>query len=124
PDTTDPREIDWQTRQARAVVPFALDAEGLPVNPVEPNLPAGRGGLWHWGEAVAADAIVIAIDPTGARWLLMVERDDDHGWAVPGGMLDPDETPQAAVARERAEETGLDLDAATFAMRTGRYVPD
>ena len=124
PDATDPREIDWPTRQDRAVVPFNVDTDGLPINPIEPYLPAGRGGLWHWGEAVAADAIVFAVDIVGARHLLMVERDDDHGWALPGGMLDAGETPATAASRELAEETGLVLDAEAFAMRPGRYVPD
>ena len=124
PDTTDPFEIDWATRQARAVVPFVL-ADGLPVNPCQPELDEGRGGLWHWGEAVAADAVVFAMDPaTGRRSLLMVERDDDHGWALPGGMLDAGETPAEAVARELAEETGLELPQRQFVMRAGRYVPD
>lgn len=124
PDTTDPRHIDWQTRQARAVVPFALDAEGLPVNPAEPDLPTGRNGLWHWGEAVAADAVVTTVDNAGTRRVLMIEREDGHGWALPGGMLDPGETPLDAVARELAEETGLDLDSSAFAMLPGRYAPD
>ncbi|WP_051326158.1 NUDIX domain-containing protein [Glycomyces tenuis] len=124
PDATDPRVIDWPVRQERAVVPFNVDVDGLPINPVEPSLPAGRGGLWHWGEAVAADAIVFAFDAVGARHLLMVERGDDHGWALPGGMLDSGETPQTAAARELAEETGLVLDAEAFAMLPGRYVPD
>ncbi len=124
PDATDPHAIDWQARQARALIPFGLDAAGLPVNPREPDLPAGRGDLWHWGEAVAADAIVTAIDPTGARRILMVERADGHGWALPGGMLDAGETHEAAAGRELAEETGLDLSPALFVSRPRRYVPD
>ncbi|MDA8372458.1 MAG: NUDIX domain-containing protein [Nocardiopsaceae bacterium] len=124
PDTTDPHTIDWAQRQARALIPFKLDEAGLPVNPREPDLPAGRGDLWHWGEAVAADAIVTAIDQAGARRVLMVERADGHGWALPGGMLDPGETHEAAAGRELAEETGLDLSPALFVSRPRRYVPD
>ncbi|GAB3226513.1 hypothetical protein GCM10027447_16770 [Glycomyces halotolerans] len=124
PDAADPRAIDWAERKARAVVSFDLDETGLPVNPVEPDLPEGRGGLWHWGEAVAADAIVIAWAVSGAARLLMVEREDGHGWALPGGMLDPGETPRDAMGRELAEETGLNLAAEVFDMRPGRYVPD
>ena len=124
PDTTDPHAIDWAQRQARALIPFKLDEAGLPVNPREPDLPEGRGGLWHWGEAVAADAIVTAIDPTGARRVLMVERADGHGWALPGGMLDPGETHEAAAVRELAEETGLHLSPLSFTSRPRRYVPD
>lgn len=124
PDTTDPRGIDWAARQAIAVVPFEI-IDGLPVNPINPQLPAGRGELWHWGEAVAADAIVTVLDPaTGRQWLLMVERDDDHGWAVPGGGLEPGDTPRQAAARELKEETGLELPETEFAMLDGRHMPD
>ena len=77
PDATDPRSIDWRLRQSRAVIGFDLDTNGLPVNPLEPDLPEGRGELWHWGEAVAADAIVFNTDAAGFRELLMIERDDD-----------------------------------------------
>lgn len=124
PDTTDPRTIDWPARQERALIDFGIDASGLPVNPIEPYLPAGRVDLWHWGEAVAADAIVTAIDPTGARRVLMVEREDGHGWALPGGMLDPGETHEAAAVRELAEETGLHLSPLVFTSRPRRYVSD
>ncbi|MFI2366603.1 NUDIX domain-containing protein [Promicromonospora sp. NPDC019610] len=123
PDTTDPREIDWAERQARAVVPFDV-VDGLPVNPLTTDLPEGRGGLWHWGEAVAADAVVLAFDQDDLKRILLVERDDDHGWALPGGMLDPGETPRTAAARELAEETGLTVNVSRFYMLPGRGVPD
>jgi 8-oxo-dGTP pyrophosphatase MutT (NUDIX family) len=124
PDPTDPRDIDWAERQARALIPFDV-VDGLPVNPLTDGRPAGRGGLWHWGEAVAADAMVLAHDTSnGGRYLLMVERSDGHGWALPGGMLDPNETPRTAAARELAEETGLQLDEVAFTMLAARGVPD
>lgn len=122
-DPTDPRAMDWDTRQARAVVPFDV-IDGMPINPITPGLPEGRGGLWHWGEAVAADAIVIGREHTGTPRLLMIEREDGSGWALPGGMLDPFETPRDAVARELAEETGLTLDPAEFTPSAARGVPD
>lgn len=124
PDQTDPRLIHWPSRQSRALVPFELDAEGLPVNPVQPELPAGRNSLWHWGEAIAVDALVFHIDTYGTRRLLMVERGDGHGWALPGGMLDPNETPLTAVARELAEETGLPIPEERFYLSDPRYMPD
>lgn len=124
PDATDPRSIDWDLRLSRAVIGFDLDASGLPLNPVEPYLPEGRGELWHWGEAVAADAIVFNTDAAGFRELLMIDREDDYGYALPGGCLDAGETPLAAVARELTEETGLALSPTAFAMQRARYVTD
>jgi hypothetical protein len=43
----------------------------------------------------------------GRRWIVMVERSDGHGWALPGGYVDPGEDPVDAAVRELAEETGL-----------------
>lgn len=123
PDTTNPRDIDWSERQARAVVPFDV-VDGLPVNPITTGLPEGRNGLWHWGEAVAADAIVLAFDRDDRRHVLMVERADGHGWALPGGMLDPGETPRTAAVRELAEETGFTRRTEEFYMLPARGVPD
>ncbi|WP_335986520.1 NUDIX domain-containing protein [Glycomyces sp. MUSA5-2] len=124
PDATDPAAIDWDLRRRRAVIGFSLDANGLPVNPIQPDLPEGRGELWHWGEAAASDAVVTLIDADGRRWLLVIERDDDYGVGVPGGGLEPDETPEAAVVRELWEETNLDLTEAAFTRQRARYVPD
>lgn len=125
PDTTDPTTIDWAERQARALVPFEV-IDGLPSHPtiVPADLPAGRGDLWHWGEAVAADAIVLAMPTGGTRHVLLVERGDGHGWAFPGGMLDPGESPSTAASRELAEETGLMLPPVRFKDLGDRVVPD
>lgn len=59
-------------------------------------------------------AIVILVDRTGA--VLMQHRDgfaqvSPNQWAVPGGRVEPGETPEAAARREVLEETGLVVDA-------------
>ncbi|MEU8199325.1 NUDIX domain-containing protein [Microbispora amethystogenes] len=119
----DPARIDWAPRQARAAIPFQV-VDGRPLNPFAPTgIRYGRNELGHWGERQAADAIVTA-HHGGHRWVLMVERDDDHGWAVPGGMVDPGETPADAAVRELAEETGLVLPGAAWQVMPARYVPD
>jgi 8-oxo-dGTP pyrophosphatase MutT (NUDIX family) len=124
---TDPTRIDWTTRQATAAIPFKV-IDGRPVNPCErTTVRYGRNELGHWGEALAADALVTMTSHIGQRWLLMVERSDGHGWALPGGHLDPGETPEAAAVRELAEETGLLLPEPVVAgllADPARYVPD
>ncbi|MFY1657683.1 NUDIX domain-containing protein [Micromonospora sp. WMMD1274] len=122
----DPTRIDWTARRAAAAIPFPL-VDGRPVNPYAPTgIRYGRNELGHWGEALAADAIVTASDSDGGRWLLLIERDDNHGWALPGGHVDPGEDPTAAAFRELTEETGLIADPTDPWVTTlpARYVPD
>ncbi|MEU7863859.1 NUDIX domain-containing protein [Nonomuraea sp. NPDC049141] len=121
--TTDPSLIDWSTRQLAAAIPFDV-IDGRPVNPCEQTgIRYGRNELGHWAEQLAADAIVTA-DTGAGRWLVMVERSDGHGWAVPGGYVEPGEDPEAAAVRELEEETGLDLDSVSRRVLPARYVPD
>lgn len=136
----DPTEIDWPARQARAAIPFRV-IDGAPVNPCAPTgIRYGRNECGHWGEALAADALVLVHlrvsrlrtlwrwltrRPTTVRYVLMVERADRHGWALPGGHVDPeDKTAIEAAARELREEATLDLSGASWTATKPRYVPD
>ena len=38
---------------------------------------------------------------------LLLQRKQDGTWSLPAGAIEPDETPQEAMNRELAEETGL-----------------
>ncbi|MBM0201799.1 NUDIX domain-containing protein [Micromonospora sp. STR1s_5] len=119
----DPTRIDWAERQKHAAIPFDV-VDGRPVNPFAPTgIRHGRHELGHWGEALAADALV-TVTIRGYRWILMVERGDGHGWALPGGHVDPGENPADAAVRELAEETGLRLPMAAWRLSEPRYVPD
>ena len=60
--------------------------------------------------AFAADCALFA-PRRGELQVLLVRRDDppfEGQWATPGGFVEIDETADAAVRRELAEETGLD----------------
>lgn len=63
--------------------------------------------VWHNPVPTAGVAVV---DASG---VLLTRRAVDPGrgrWAVPGGHLEADESPEAAAARELAEETGVRVD--------------
>ncbi|WP_433520172.1 NUDIX domain-containing protein (plasmid) [Nonomuraea sp. CA-143628] len=114
---------DWPARQAAAAIPFKV-VDGRPVNPHTPTgIERGRNELGHWGEQLCADAIVTAFTEDG-RWLVMVERGDGHGWALPGGTVERGERPEVGALRELREETGLALGRVLWHVLPALYVPD
>ena len=64
----------------------------------------GRGGPPKT-PALAADMII----EIGGGIVLIERRNPPHGWAIPGGFVDPGETVESAAVREAAEETGLEV---------------
>lgn len=59
--------------------------------------------------AVTVDAIIFWLQPQDLQVLLIKRKQDPFKgcWSFPGGFMDMDETPEAALVRELEEETGL-----------------
>lgn len=55
--------------------------------------------------SVSVAAVVVRAD----GHVLAIQRADNGQWQIPGGVLEPDETIEAGLAREVREETGLDV---------------
>ncbi len=54
------------------------------------------------------------------KTVLIVQRYDNGVWVLPGGGIDTGETPEQAVVREMAEETGLEV---SVSRKVGEYTP-
>jgi ADP-ribose pyrophosphatase len=122
---TDPATIDWPARQALAVIPFDV-VDGRPLNPcASTGIRFGRNEMGFWGENLMADSIVTVtrVSPPG-RFLLMIERRDGNGFAVPGGHVESGESGLVAALRELQEETGLVVSHEHCRVMPPRYVAD
>lgn len=75
----------------------------MPISPYVSGLRAVIGSQLLLVPAVAA---IIRDDSDD---VLLHRRSDDGRWSLPGGAIDPGESPATAVAREVREETGLDV---------------
>ncbi|MFL5754010.1 MAG: NUDIX domain-containing protein [Bacteroidia bacterium] len=61
---------------------------------------------------VGVDAVVFAYNPDAVSVLLIKRKKDPYKgkWAIPGGFMEVDESPEDAVCRELKEETGIELN--------------
>lgn len=74
----------------------------LEQRPFEPLLAAFQDNLLHVSPLAGAEAAVFRNNQ-----LLLIQRQDDGRWALPGGLVEVGETLAGAAVRELWEETGL-----------------
>eukprot|EP00035_Acanthoeca_spectabilis_P020283 m.432069 g.432069 ORF g.432069 m.432069 type:complete len:1177 (-) comp17385_c0_seq1:1143-4673(-) len=95
---------------------YSLDGFGYPMNPMGRQGITGRGTLGRFGPNHAADPIVsrwkrdpngkLVRDAAGDSILevVLVKRQDNGSWALPGGMVDPNDTLSRTLKKEFGEE--------------------
>ena len=97
-------ENSYDRTRYRAVQDTAMEMYALASGETVGELEPLRETLFSRPTPLAVgDAAVI--DPAGR--ILLLQRTDDHRWAMPGGGLEVGETPAAGVMREVLEETGM-----------------
>jgi len=109
--------IDDKVNRKSFTGDYIVSADGYPLNPVGRTGIVGRGLLGRWGPNHAADPIVtrwkrdntgtIEVDKQTGDPILQfvaIQRRDSGEWAIPGGMIDPNETVSITLMREFMEE--------------------
>ena len=74
----------------------------------------GHGRLFLPG----VSAVVLRPSPNGEPELLLTRRTDSGQWALPSGIVEPDEQPAATIERELWEETRIIAHAERLALVT------
>lgn len=94
-----------------------FDSQNRPLHPLfhqlvqDPEIGAvtGRGFFWEFGPNETADAAVIRRDLSNEPWILLIQRNDNKQFALPGGFLEDKTALETAVA-EPKEEAFMHLD--------------
>ncbi len=109
---------------ARPWIPFTV-IDGRPRNPFAPTNAAPRPGRKrrHTGERKCGDAWV-RCTVNGQEYVLLGERADGLGWALPGGGLNPGEHVRDAISRELFEEADLWVEPDRWTLGLPRYMLD
>ncbi|MEM4780845.1 MAG: NUDIX hydrolase N-terminal domain-containing protein [Halalkalicoccus sp.] len=99
-------EDPYDERRYRRILDLVSEAYGETLDlPPEETKERLRRDLGHVTPNVGAEAVVF--DDEGL--VLLMKRADDGTWSLPGGFVDPGESPAETAVRETREETGLDV---------------
>ncbi|HEX2315053.1 MAG TPA: NUDIX hydrolase [Thermomonospora sp.] len=102
------------------MTPTVLDTLTAPWLPVPHRMDVLLCDAVPEGHTVTS-AFALVLDSRDRLLLTHVDR-PGRGWEVPGGHVDPGESPRTTAARELAEETGLLLDAARLTLLGGQKI--
>jgi 8-oxo-dGTP pyrophosphatase MutT (NUDIX family) len=93
----------WRTFEERAL----YDNPAVWLGQVDVELPGGER-VWHHVVRLHRAAVIALLDDERRVLLLRRHRlvQDRSGWELPGGLIDEDEEPVEAVARELEEQAG------------------
>jgi 8-oxo-dGDP phosphatase len=93
----------WRTFGERAI----YESPRVWLGQVDVELPGGER-FWHHVVRLHRAAMMVLVDDSDRVLLLWRHRflPDRWGWEIPGGLVDGDEEPADAAARELEEETG------------------
>jgi len=98
--------------QIRRFAPWTRFVNNMPRNPLETGM-TGRGDLGRYGPNPAEDAVVLRYNKDGKLEVLVEDREDSGGIALPGALLSFGEenlTPGAVATRRLYEETNATID--------------
>ncbi|WP_082312736.1 NUDIX domain-containing protein [Salinispora fenicalii] len=125
----DPTTVDCPVRPAHVALPFRTIG-GRPVTPAPSmGIRYERNELGYWGKRLRTNALAAAevVGSTGVkrRWIVMIERLDGCGWALPSGYIDPEEDPCDAARRKLWEVAQLVVEPSPERhLMLARYIPD
>jgi 8-oxo-dGTP pyrophosphatase MutT (NUDIX family) len=102
-DATGDEASRWQTFGERTI----YDSAWVWLGQVDVRLPDGER-IWHHVVRLKRAAVMALVDDKGRVLMLWRHRfiPDRWGWELPSGLIDQDEEPADAAARELTEETG------------------
>jgi 8-oxo-dGTP pyrophosphatase MutT (NUDIX family) len=106
--STQPNELPEGTWRVQSVTPF-YDNKWIQLSHADVILPSGeRNPRHHMVTMPAAAMAVVLSDDSQAVLMGWRHRfvSDVWNWELPGGLVDPGESPEETIARELVEETG------------------